>query len=213
MKVLGSRKLNLARQFGCAVLLVLATACGEPASAPESTSPAAFERDGSEIVLLHIKNRGEIRIELYPEHAPEHVSNFLKLAREGYYDGTRFHRVIPEFMILGGDHLSKDDDPGNDGTGSPGYALEPEPNELRHERGIVGMARREDGTSDGSQFYIMLADNPTWKRVMDGRYTAFGRVIEGMDVALTIAEVERDLQDAPNEPQEIERARVSLATE
>lgn len=178
-----------------------------------SSQPPASGSPPPDVVVLHIQDRGDIRIELYPEHAPNHVENFLKLAGEGYYAGTRFHRVIPEFMILGGDHLSKDDDPANDGTGSPGYALDPEPNELRHERGIVGMGRRADGKSDGSQFYIMLADNSTWKRVMDGRYTAFGRVIEGMDVALAVAAVERDLQDAPLEPQIIERVSLSFATE
>ena len=194
--------------------VVAALACGgsdRETSQPPATAAATPQLD--EIVVLHVKGRGDIRIELYPEHAPNHVENFRKLAREDYYAGTRFHRVIPDFMILGGDHLSRDEDRSNDGTGTPGYALESEPNKLRHARGIVGMARREGGTSDGAQFYIMLADNPTWKRVMDGRYTAFGRVIEGMDVAFAIGAAERDLHDAPLEPQEIERVSLSLPTE
>lgn len=204
---------RLANLRNSTALLVLMAACGNPDAESPSIPATTPERAEPEIVVLHVKDRGDIRIELYPEHAPKHVENFLKLARSEYYTGTRFHRVIPEFMILGGDRLSMDEDPANDGTGSPGYALEPEASELRHETGIVGMARREDGTSDGSQFYIMLADNPTWKRVMDGRYTAFGRVIEGMDVAFAIGEVERDVKDAPLEPQEIERVSLSLATE
>lgn len=206
------KRLNAPHWARSIVLLGLVSACSGEQTASSSQPPASTEPT-PDIVVLHVKDRGDIRIELYPEHAPEHVENFLKLAGEEYYNGTRFHRVIPEFMILGGDHLSRDADPGNDGSGSPGYALDPEPNELKHTQGIVGMARREDGKSDGAQFYIMLADNPTWKRVMDGRYTAFGRVIEGMDVALAIGAVDRDVRDAPLEPQEIERVSLSFATE
>jgi len=120
---------------------------------------------------------GEIVIEFYPDVAPNHVANWKKLARDGFFDGTTFHRVAPGFVIQGGDPNSRDIDPYNDGLGGPGWFVDQEFNDVPHERGIVSMARGEAINSAGSQFFICLDDLPR----LDGLYTVFGRVIEGMD--------------------------------
>ncbi|MGD8352395.1 MAG: peptidylprolyl isomerase [Nitrospirota bacterium] len=139
---------------------------------------------------------GEMEIRFFPEKAPNHVHNFIALAKTGFYNGTAFHRVIPGFMIQGGDPESKD--PGNraaHGTGGPGYTLEAEFNDLSHKRGIVSMARSQDPDSAGSQFFICVADSP-W---LDGKYTVFGEVVSGMDVADRIVSQPRDGRDNPIE--------------
>ena len=140
-------------------------------------------------------NFGNIVIQLFPDVAPGHVENFVKLARDGFYDGSTFHRVIPGFMIQGGDPNSKDEDRSNDGQGGPGYTINAEFSDIPHKRGILSMARAQDPNSAGSQFFIVVADS----NFLDGQYTVFGEVIEGMDVADKIVNVERDSMDNPLE--------------
>jgi len=136
---------------------------------------------------------GDIVIEFFDKEAPNHVKNFKKLASTGFYDGTTFHRVIPGFMIQGGDPNSKDDDRSNDGAGGPGYSIDAEFNSIHHARGILSMARSMDPNSAGSQFFIVVKDAPN----LDKKYTVFGKVIEGMDAADKIVAVPRDNKDNP----------------
>jgi len=121
---------------------------------------------------------GEIHVRLHHKYAPRHVKNFVSLAEKGFYDGTLFHRVKKESFVQGGDPLSKDANPENDGTGGPGYMLQPEHNDKKHVRSAVAMAAVGNKNA-GSQFFIDLKDHPSW----DGKYTVFGNVIEGLDVA------------------------------
>lgn len=130
-----------------------------------------------EIVVMET-TRGTLILKLFPQFAPNHCNNFKKLANSGFYDGTRFHRVIQGFMIQGGDILSKDSDRSNDGTGGPGWTIAAEFNEIQHKRGILSMARSSDPNSAGSQFFICVADATH----LDGKYTAFGEVIENIFV-------------------------------
>ncbi|PYQ20483.1 MAG: peptidylprolyl isomerase, partial [Acidobacteria bacterium] len=124
---------------------------------------------------------GEMEIELLPDKAPGHVKNFVDLAGKGFYDGTTFHRVIPGFMIQGGDPNTKDRNASRDrhGTGGPGYTIKAEFNDVAHKRGVVSMARSNEPDSAGSQFFICVKDSP----FLDRQYTAFGRVVRGMEVA------------------------------
>ena len=147
--------------------------------------------------------KGIVKIELYPETAPNTVNNFISLVRKKFYDGTTFHRVIPDFMIQGGDPLG-------DGTGGPGYSIRGEfssnrfENDLKHERGVVSMARSVNPNSAGSQFFIMVAD----ASYLDGEYAAFGRVTEGMEEVDRIVSVRRDYDDKPFEKEKIESMTV-----
>lgn len=136
---------------------------------------------------------GQIIIEMLPDTAPGHVENFLKLAGSGFYDGTIFHRVIPGFMIQGGDPYTKGMDKTRYGTGGPGYTIPAEFNDQPHSRGAVSMARSADPDSAGSQFFIVVQDS----RRLDGQYTVFGRVISGMEVVDQIVAQERDAMDNP----------------
>ncbi len=147
---------------------------------------------------------GRIVFEFLPGKAPGHVENFKKLARSGFYDGTAFHRVIPGFMIQGGDPNSKDDDRSNDGFGGPGYKIKAEFNDVSHRRGVVSMARGSDPDSAGSQFFIVVADST----FLDGQYTAFGRVVEGMEVADKIVNLPRDSNDNPLQKAEMKRVTI-----
>ena len=140
-------------------------------------------------------NFGKISFKLLPELAPETVRNFQKLAKEGFYDGTLFHRVIPGFMIQGGDPNTKTDNRSSWGMGGPGYNIKAEFNSRSHLRGIVSMARSQDPDSAGSQFYIVTSDSA----FLDKQYTVFGEVIEGMDVADKIVNLKRDGNDCPLE--------------
>jgi len=142
---------------------------------------------------------GKIEIRFFPEKAPNHVNNFITLAMQGFYDGTVFHRVIPGFMIQGGDPKSKSPNRAGHGTGGPGYTLKAEFNDIGHKRGIVSMARSAHPDSAGSQFFICVADSP-W---LDGKYTAFGEVVSGMEVADRIVSQPRDGRDNPIERIEI----------
>jgi len=142
-------------------------------------------------------NHGAIAVELYDEDAPKTVENFVKLAKDGFYDGVIFHRVIPDFMIQGGD-------PTGTGTGGPGYAFEDEINDHKVERGALAMANAGPDTN-GSQFFVVTTQAAPW---LDGKHTVFGRVTEGMDVVDEISAVETDSGDKPREPVTIERAEV-----
>lgn len=139
---------------------------------------------------------GDIELQLFPEVAPNHVANFLKLAESGFYDGTLFHRIIPGFMIQGGDPLSKTGDKRQYGAGGPGYNIKAEFNRIRHERGILSMARRSGVDTAGSQFFIMV-DKASY---LDGQYTVFGKVLKGMEVVDKIVVQRRDRSDIPLKP-------------
>ena len=138
---------------------------------------------------------GNIEIKLFPELAPKHVENFLKLAESGFYDGTIFHRVIPGFMIQGGDPNTKGTDVSKYGQGGPGYKVNAEFSDKPHLRGILSMARSQDPNSAGSQFFIVVKDST----FLDNQYTVFGEVVKGMEVADTIVSQERDRRDNPLE--------------
>jgi cyclophilin family peptidyl-prolyl cis-trans isomerase len=143
-------------------------------------------------------NHGAIAVELYDDDAPKTVENFVKLARDGFYDGVIFHRVIPDFMIQGGD-------PTGTGRGGPGYTFEDEINEHKIERSALAMANAGPDTN-GSQFFIVTTESAPW---LDGKHTVFGRVTDGIDVVDAISEVERDMNDKPRDDVVIERVEVS----
>ena len=138
-------------------------------------------------------NLGNIQFELLSDIAPETVRNFIKLAKSGFYDGTLFHRVIPKFMIQGGDPNTKESDKSTWGTGGPGYNIKAEFNSRSHLRGIVSMARSSDPDSAGSQFFIVTSDST----FLDREYTVFGQVVDGMEVADKIVNLPRDGNDCP----------------
>ena len=148
------------------------------------------------IVTIEMENGSIIKAELYPEIAPNTVNNFISLIKKGFYDGVCFHRVIRGFMLQGGD-------PQGNGTGGPGYSIRGEfthngfKNDLKHEPGVLSMARTMIPDSAGSQFFIMHKTSPH----LDGEYAAFGKVIDGMDVVNAIAETETDFSDRPTTPQ------------
>ncbi len=160
-----------------------------------------FEKKNPKVVIS--TKFGDLTIRFYTDVAPRHVDNFLNLAKIGLYDGTTFHRVIPEFIIQGGDPLSKESDRSSHGQGDPGFSLNPEPSDQPHRRGTVSMAkmpRNEDRTRDvsdnGSQFFICVQDNSS----LDRTYSAFAKVVKGMDVVDKIVAVDRDEKDNPLEP-------------
>ncbi|MFH1860474.1 MAG: peptidylprolyl isomerase [bacterium] len=138
---------------------------------------------------------GQMKIKFFEKDAPNHVQNFKNLVKQGFYNNTTFHRVIPGFMIQGGDPNTKDTDRSNDGLGGPGYNVNAEFNSHSHQRGIVSMARSADPNSAGSQFFICVAPATS----LDRQYTVFGEVISGMDVADKIVNTTRDSQDNPLE--------------
>ena len=148
------------------------------------------------IVTIVMEDGGEIQIELFAEIAPNTVRNFVSLVSKGFYDGTTFHRVIPGFMIQGGD-------PDGRGTGGPGYSIKGEfsmngfQNDLKHTRGVISMARAMDPNSAGSQFFLMVEDAPH----LDGQYAAFGRVSYGLEVCEKTVAVKRNWSDMPLVPQ------------
>jgi peptidyl-prolyl cis-trans isomerase B (cyclophilin B) len=146
-------------------------------------------------VLLKTKF-GDMEIVLFPDLAPKHVESFLKLTKSGFYNGTIFHRILPGFMIQGGDPLTKDPANRNKyGTGGPGYTVPAEFSKVVHEKGILSAARTQDPNSAGSQFFIMVDKAPH----LDGQYTVFGEVVKGVDVAETIVNQPKDLRDNPVE--------------
>lgn len=155
------------------------------------------------IVTMNIKDRGTVKIELYPQIAPETVNNFVNLVQKGYYDGLIFHRVIQGFMIQGGD-------PTGTGTGGPGYRIKGEftsngfQNDLKHTVGVISMARSMSPDSAGSQFFIMTSDSPH----LDENYAGFGMVIEGIDYVLDVERVKTDMRDRPKSDEVMEKVTV-----
>jgi len=160
------------------------------------------------IVTIEMENGDIIKAELYPEVAPNTVNNFISLVNKGFYDGIIFHRVIPGFMIQGGD-------PKGQGTGGPGYQIKGEftangfKNDLKHTRGVLSMARTMAPNSAGSQFFIMHQDAPH----LDGQYAAFGMVIEGMDAVDTIANTATGFNDKPKADQRMKKVTVDTKGE
>ncbi len=155
------------------------------------------------VVTIEMEDGGVIKAELYPEIAPNSVNNFISLVSSGFYNGLIFHRVIPGFMIQGGD-------PQGTGMGGPGYHIKGEfmqngfVNELKHERGVLSMARAMDPNSAGSQFFIMHKAAPH----LDGAYAAFGKVIEGLEVVDRIAKTVTDMEDRPRKDQRMKTVTV-----
>ena len=155
------------------------------------------------IFTIEMENGQTMKGELYPDIAPNSVANFVELANKGFYDGVIFHRVIPGFMIQGGD-------PDGSGMGGPGYCIRGEfrdngfTNELRHTKGVLSMARTMDPNSAGSQFFIMVDDAPH----LDGQYASFGMVIEGQEEADRIVAVRRDWHDKPKSPERMKKVTV-----
>ncbi|QDH22228.1 peptidylprolyl isomerase [Saccharibacillus brassicae] len=201
------------------MLLVLA-ACGTqaPKQAAPADKPAAEagtqasgeatpSSDGNPIVTIEMDNGGIVKLELYPDVAPNTVNNFIALVKAGFYDGLTFHRVVPGFVIQGGD-------PDGTGGGGPGYSIKGEftsngfDNTLLHTEGVLSMARTGDPDSAGSQFFIMLADQPS----LDEQYAAFGKVIEGMDVVNAIAALPVDGSDKPSSPEGATMKTVTVDT-
>ena len=164
---------------------------------------ALSEESALPVATIEMANGDVMKLELYPDVAPNTVANFVELANAGFYDGLIFHRVIPGFMIQGGD-------PTGTGMGGPGYGIRGEfsangfENKLSHQRGVISMARAQHPDSAGSQFFIMHADAP----YLDGQYAAFGMVTEGMDVVDRIATTATDANDRPVEEQTIQSIRV-----
>ncbi|KOP80685.1 peptidylprolyl isomerase [Lysinibacillus sp. FJAT-14745] len=186
-----------------AVAFVL-TGCGAAKESGQSEGNTDYSSKVKEkpIVTITMNNDEKIVIELEPSTAPNTVANFISLVKKGFYDGLIFHRVVPDFMIQGGD-------PSGNGTGGPGYSIEGEfskngfKNDLKHERGVISMARSQDLNSGGSQFFIMVKDTPQ----LDGDYAAFGKVIEGMETVDAIAAAERD-GEKPLKDQQMKKVEV-----
>lgn len=183
------------------------TACGEQEAPAEETADdtTAYPNDVEEnpVVTITMENDEQIILELYPEIAPNTVANFISLVEDGFYDGLIFHRVIPGFMIQGGD-------PDGAGTGGPGYSIAGEfssnnfDNDLKHDRGVLSMARSQSPDSAGSQFFIMVEKSSQ----LDGDYAGFGKVTEGMEVVDQIVSVDRDELDKPFEDQVMKTVEV-----
>ena len=155
------------------------------------------------MVIIEMENGKRIKLELYPEHAPLTVANFEKLVKQGFYDGLIFHRVIPGFMVQGGDPTGSGYG-GADETVKGEFASNGVPNALRHTRGVISMARSMDKNSASSQFFIMHEDAPH----LDGSYAAFGKVVEGMDTIDEIASVPTDFSDKPLHPVRMKKVTI-----
>lgn len=144
--------------------------------------------------VIHTKF-GDITLKFFPEVAPNHVKNFIELAQKKFFNGTTFHRIIPQFMIQGGDPNTKNPDRSKHGMGGPGHSVKAEFNKKPHKRGTLSMARSAHPDSAGSQFFICVADAP----FLDGKYTVFGEVVTGMEVADKVVAQPRDGNDNPND--------------
>lgn len=194
------------------------SAAKPPEPAPTQTTPQAkpaFEaKEGDKVAVLET-NQGRIVFKFFPEKAPKTVENFQTLTGKKFYDGTKFHRVIPGFMIQGGDPNTKEADRSKYGTGGPGHTIPGEMNDLSHVRGMVSMARTADPNSAGSQFFIVVKDSPFLdKGEGPGRegYAIFGYVLSGMDVADKIVNLPRDGRDCPNPGNEAVVKSVTIQT-
>ena len=157
-------------------------------------SPEEVKKMSEQRAIIHT-NLGDITLKFFPDVAPNHVNNFIELAKKGFYNGTTFHRVIPRFVIQGGDPNSKNPDRSKHGMGGPGYQVKAEFNKKAHRRGTLSMARSAHPDSAGSQFFICVADVPS----LDGQYTVFGEVVKGIEVVDKIVSQARDGNDNPKE--------------
>lgn len=174
------------------VLLFLSSTFAQPKS--QTFTPEEIKKMAETRAMIETR-LGNIELKFFPEVAPNHVKNFIDLAKKGFYDGTIFHRVIPGFMIQGGDPNSKSPDKSRHGMGGPGYTVKAEFNDKPHKRGTLSMARAQDPDSAGSQFFICVAD----AAFLNKQYTVFGEVVSGMQVADKIVIQPRDKRDNPNQ--------------
>jgi peptidyl-prolyl cis-trans isomerase B (cyclophilin B) len=176
----------------------------KPANTPDPNYKSQYSGK-KPVVTIEMEDGSKIKAELYPDIAPKTVDNFVSLIQKNFYDGLIFHRVIPGFMIQGGD-------PNGVGTGGPGYNIAGEftnngfKNDLKHTRGVLSMARSKTPNSAGSQFFIMVKDNPS----LDKDYASFGKVTEGMETVDKIVNVKRDQNDKPEVPQKMKKVTVEI---
>ena len=175
-------------------------AISEPVPNQTEPNPTPSNNSMNKTAELHT-NKGVITLELFAGEAPKTVENFVKLANAGFYNGTKFHRVIKDFMIQGGDPNSKDDDWSDDGTGGPGYKFADEFNNHKIVKGTLAMANSGPNTN-GSQFFIVTAEATPW---LDGKHTAFGMVTSGMDVVLAIEGAPKNANDHPTQDMVVEK--------
>ncbi|MGP7815813.1 peptidylprolyl isomerase [Niallia sp. 01092] len=186
------KKSSIISYISLFLLMLVLTACGTDKDKGKESNTGFKKGDDYPVATITMDDGATIDVELNPEMAPNTVNNFISLVNKGFYNGLTFHRVIPDFMIQGGD-------PNGDGTGDPGYSIKGEfssngvENNLKHERGVISMARSNDPDSAGSQFFIMVEN----AQHLDGKYAAFGKVIKGMDVVDKIVQVDRDASDKP----------------
>jgi len=180
------------------VSVLLFTSFGLAETAGKKLTPEEIKKMTETSAVIETK-LGNIELRFFPDVAPNHVQNFIDLGKKGFYDGTTFHRVIPGFMIQGGDPNTKNPDRSKHGLGGPGYTVKAEFNKKLHKRGTLSMARSQDPDSAGSQFFICVADAPS----LNGKYSVFGEVASGMDVADKIVSQARDRMDNPVERIEI----------
>ena len=190
---------RLSRSILLMVILTLIVVPGILAQPRQRTfTPEEIKKMAETKAIIETKF-GKIELKFFPEVAPNHVNNFIELAKKGFYDGSTFHRVIPGFMIQGGDPNSKNPDKSKHGLGGPGYTIKAEFNKKPHKRGTLSMARAQDPDSAGSQFFICVAN----AAFLDKKYSAFGEVVSGMEVADKIVNQPRDSKDNPQERIEI----------
>lgn len=189
-------------KFSMAIIMVfmlLLSGC----KANSGTAGTQGSSDKNPVVTIEMEDGAKIKVELYPKTAPNTVNNFISLINKGFYDGLIFHRVIPDFMIQGGD-------PKGTGVGGPGYSIKGEfssngfDNSLKHTRGVISMARSSEMDTAGSQFFIMVADVPS----LDGDYASFGKVTDGMDEVDKIVKNDRDSNDKPTKNQKMKKVTV-----
>ena len=178
-----------------AVMIIMGAAVFGHAEVKEKKFTAEEIKKMAETKAVVETKFGTIELKFFPEVAPNHVNNFIELAKKGFYDGTTFHRVIPGFMIQGGDPNTKNPDKSKHGMGGPGHTVKAEFNDRLHKRGTLSMARAANPDSAGSQFFICVADAP----FLNKQYTVFGEVVSGMDVADKIVSQPRDPRDNPND--------------
>ena len=178
-----------------AVMIILGAAITGYAEVKEKKfTPEEIKKMAETKAVIETKF-GTIELKFFPDVAPNHVNNFIELAKKGFYDGSTFHRVIPGFMVQGGDPNSKSPDKSKHGMGGPGYTVKAEFNDKPHKKGTLSMARSANPDSAGSQFFICVADAP----FLNKQYTVFGEVVSGMDVAEKIVSQPRDPRDNPND--------------
>ena len=189
--------------------IALMLACALPLAAAQAAGKGKkVARDYANTIATLQTDMGDIQIKFFYDKAPKHVENFVDLAASGFYDGTLFHRVIPGFMIQGGDpNTKKPEDPAYGTGGNGSNRVKAEFNDTSHKRGIVSMARSSDPNSASSQFFIVVKDST----FLDGQYSAFGEVISGMEVADKIASAPRGANDRPNQPIHIKKVLLSQA--